>query len=143
MQVLLNYCSENLKYSMNYLPANIKFLRKKNGWTQKQLAEILGVTNSQISMYESGDNEPKLDAFFKLTELFGVNSDDLRNKDLTKEDLPASAKGDPVKRLEARLDKLEARLLENETPELLEELKRMKRDLIRKYPDVAKELGIE
>lgn len=129
--------------SKSYLASNIRFLRRKNNWTQEQLAEMLGVTKSRVSSYELGTNSPKIDSFFKLGELFGVSVDDLQNKDLAKEPLPTTAEGEVVKRLEARLDQLEARLLENMTPEKLRELEKIKRELIRRYPDVAKELGIE
>ena len=36
-------------------------LRKKNGWSQEELAEKLGVSRQAVSKWENGDSAPDLD----------------------------------------------------------------------------------
>jgi len=66
-------------------PKNISFLRKRAGLSQAQLGEALGRTNSQISLYEKGENFPPPDCLIKLTEVFDVSLDDLFFKDFENE----------------------------------------------------------
>jgi transcriptional regulator with XRE-family HTH domain len=51
----------------------LKKLRKLNGLTQKQLANLIGVTQGTISKYESGEKEPRKEIRIKLARLFGVS----------------------------------------------------------------------
>lgn len=44
--------------SKEYLGRCIKYLRKKNNYTQKSLGKILGVTNGYLSEVENGIKEP-------------------------------------------------------------------------------------
>lgn len=67
------------------LPKNISILRKRAGLSQTQLGEALGRTNSQISLYEKGENFPPPDCLIKLTEVFDVSLDDLFFKDFENE----------------------------------------------------------
>lgn len=54
---------------------NIRYLRKLNGWTQKELAERLGVGESTISQYENGHREPDTEMLLKLAEAFDTTID--------------------------------------------------------------------
>ena len=56
-------------------------LRKKNGWSQEELAEKLGVTRQSISKYEGAQSVPDLDKIIKLSEIFGVTTDYLLRYD--------------------------------------------------------------
>lgn len=51
----------------------IKYLRKKNGVTQKELAKILYVSESTVSGWERGRAEPNIDFIVRLTALFHVS----------------------------------------------------------------------
>lgn len=51
----------------------IKELRKKNKLTQKALAKKVGLSNQSISFYELGKREPKIEAWQKLADFFGVS----------------------------------------------------------------------
>ena len=48
----------------------IKYLRKKNGVTQKELAKILYVSESTVSYWERDKTEPSLILIVRLTALF-------------------------------------------------------------------------
>ena len=56
-------------------------LRKKNGWSQEELAEKLGVTRQSISKYEGAQSIPDLDKILKLSEIFGVTTDYLEEEE--------------------------------------------------------------
>lgn len=45
--------------------------RKAKGWTQKKVADKVGVDQSQICNYEKGGYKPKYDTALALAELFG------------------------------------------------------------------------
>lgn len=68
-------------------------LRKKNGWSQEDLAERLGVSRQSVSKWESGTSIPDLDKILKMSSLFGVSTDFLL-KDAA--ELPAPEMEDPV-----------------------------------------------
>lgn len=50
-------------------------LRKKNGWSQEELAEKLGVSRQSVSKWESGMSVPDLNKIIAMSELFGVSTD--------------------------------------------------------------------
>ena len=48
----------------------IKYLRKEKGYTQEQLAEMLGLNaKSSVANYESGANSPSDDIKLKLCDI--------------------------------------------------------------------------
>lgn len=61
-------------------------LRKKNGWSQEELAEKPGVTRQSISKYEGAQSIPDLDKILKLSEIFGVTTDYLIKDELEEEE---------------------------------------------------------
>lgn len=65
-------------------------LRKKNGWSQEELAEKLGVTRQSISKYEGAQSIPDLDKILKLSEIFGVTTDYLIKDELEEEEYASS-----------------------------------------------------
>lgn len=50
-------------------------LRKKNGWSQEELAEQLNVSRQSVSKWESGMSIPDLNKIIAMSELFGVSTD--------------------------------------------------------------------
>ena len=54
------------------LPSYIKSRRQNIGLTQKQLAELVGVTDVTISRWESGQREPIWSDFVKLCEVLAM-----------------------------------------------------------------------
>ena len=57
-------------------------LRKKNGWSQEELAEQLNVSRQSISKWESAQSIPDMGKILRLSELFGVSTDYLLKDDL-------------------------------------------------------------
>ncbi len=60
---------------MVVLGEKVRFLRKKNNLTQSQLAEIIGVTKSMVSSYETSIRLPSYDVLIKLAYTFKVTTD--------------------------------------------------------------------
>lgn len=57
----------------NQIALNIKYYRKKAGITQKQLAELVGVTSTAVSNWESGQNSINTEILFKVCEVLNVS----------------------------------------------------------------------
>ena len=66
---------------------NIKYSRKKAGFTQEQFANEVGIKRSVVGAYEEGRAEPRLQTLLKIAEVLNVTSDALISKDLTKGDI--------------------------------------------------------
>lgn len=49
--------------------------RKRNGWSQEELAEKLGVSRQAVSKWESAGSVPDLQRIIQLADLFGVTTD--------------------------------------------------------------------
>lgn len=70
-----------------YLAQNLKYLREKNGETQKDISKLLsvigyGFSEMSVSRYESGECEPELKKVILLVEHFNVTIDDLLTVDM-------------------------------------------------------------
>ena len=50
-------------------------LRKKNGWSQEDLAEMMNVSRQSISKWESAQSTPDMARIVRLSEIFGVSTD--------------------------------------------------------------------
>ena len=59
--------------------------RKKNGWSQEDLAEQLGVSRQSVSKWESAGSVPDLKKVIQMAELFGVSTDYLLKDEMEKE----------------------------------------------------------
>ena len=59
------------------LGEKIKELRKKNGWSQKKLAEKLKISDATICKYESCAITPTLEILKSLAVIFNVSMDEL------------------------------------------------------------------
>jgi len=70
------------------LGARLKKLRAKNSITQSQLAEYLGVDQSYISKFESGQRQLSVLSLEKLANLFGLPVESLLEGEFHLEQLP-------------------------------------------------------
>lgn len=57
------------------LPSKLRGLRKKNGLSQKELAEKLMTTQAKVASWENGDSVPDISYIAKLTVLYDVSAD--------------------------------------------------------------------
>ena len=71
------------------LSEKIMSLRKRNGWSQEELAQRLGVSRQSVSKWESMASMPDIQKIMAMSELFGVSTDYLLKDEL--EELPATA----------------------------------------------------
>ena len=67
-------------------------LRKKNGWSQEELAEKLNVTRQSVSKWEGAQSVPDLDRVLQMSQIFGVSTDYLLKEELEEEQYVESAK---------------------------------------------------
>lgn len=68
--------------------------RKKNGWTQEDLAQKLGVSRQSVSKWESAGAIPDLKKIIQLADLFGVRTDYLLKDEMEKEKIDTSCDTD-------------------------------------------------
>lgn len=78
--------------------------RKKNGWSQEELADKLGVSRQSVSKWESAGSVPDLQRIIQLAELFGVSTDYLLKDDMVMEETVSYAEtgydsGEPIRRV--------------------------------------------
>ena len=59
------------------LSEKIYSLRRKNGLSQEQLAEKIGVSRQAVSKWEGGLSTPELDKLRALSECFQITMDEL------------------------------------------------------------------
>ena len=67
---------------------NIRSLRLDKGYTQKQIAEILGVSQNTYSQYEIGVLNYPVDALIKLADFYQVSVDYLLGRTEQKKPYP-------------------------------------------------------
>ena len=61
-------------------------LRKKNGWSQEELAEKMQVSRQAVSKWEAAQTIPDLEKILKLSDLFGVTTDYLLKDEIEDEE---------------------------------------------------------
>ena len=55
----------------------IQEYRKQRKWTQKELADRLGVERSAVAKWESGKSQPQAVRLVALAEIFGCTVDEI------------------------------------------------------------------
>ena len=63
------------------LSEKLQELRKQKGLTQEELAEILYVSRTAVSKWESGRGYPNIDSLKAISKLFSVTIDELLSGD--------------------------------------------------------------
>jgi len=62
---------------LNNLGKNIKHLRKQEKYSQNELAQSLGVSQTSIAHYEAGTRQPTIETLMELSQLFNQPIDSL------------------------------------------------------------------
>lgn len=70
--------------------------RKRNGWSQEELAEQLGVSRQSVSKWESAQAIPDLQKIIALADIFGVSTDYLLKDEYEPESTVAANTVDSV-----------------------------------------------
>ncbi|MBQ2506204.1 MAG: helix-turn-helix transcriptional regulator, partial [Erysipelotrichaceae bacterium] len=69
--------------------------RKKNGWSQEELADMLDVSRQSVSKWESAQAIPDMKKIVQLSEIFNVSTDYLLKDELGNENTTPVEKGEP------------------------------------------------
>lgn len=65
---------------------SIKLARVKKGLTQKQLAQLVGVSSSTINRIETGKQILKVDILNKIVNVLGITHNDILDKNVLLEE---------------------------------------------------------
>ena len=74
-------------------------MRKKNGWSQEELAEKMNVSRQAVSKWESAQTIPDLEKILQLGTLFGVTTDYLLKDEIEDEEFTDTSCGSSIKRI--------------------------------------------
>jgi len=67
---------------MEQIGEKLKALRLQRGLTTRQLAEVLQISQAQISRIENGLRQPTGDLIVRMADFFGVSLDKLMRDEL-------------------------------------------------------------
>lgn len=70
---------------MNEFKEVLKGLRIQNNLTQKEIANIINVSERTYSRYETGDREPRIETLIKIAEYYKIPIDILVGRYIKKE----------------------------------------------------------
>nr|MCR4855220.1 helix-turn-helix domain-containing protein [Erysipelotrichaceae bacterium] len=68
--------------------------RKRNGWSQEELADMLDVSRQSVSKWESAQSVPDMKKIIQLSQIFGVTTDYLLKDDLDAADFDPTVSSD-------------------------------------------------
>lgn len=68
------------------LSEKISYYRRKRGYSQQALADMMGVSRQSVSKWETGESLPEVTKLPQLAALFGVTTDFLLSEDAPAED---------------------------------------------------------
>ena len=74
--VMMNVTKRNVTKGGGSMHA-LKRLRLKRGLTQEELADILHVNRTTVTLWENGTNKPRVNMLVKLSKVFRCKVDDL------------------------------------------------------------------
>jgi len=60
----------------------LRTMRKSRGYTQRDLAKLMGVSPSSISMYETGERGPDFETLESFADVFNVSLSDIIGDDI-------------------------------------------------------------
>lgn len=83
---------------------NIKELRELHNLSQKELAEIAGVTDKAVSTWENGTKEPRMGAIQKIADYFGLKKSNLIEENGLHLDFSTQKRPQPVSARQKKLD---------------------------------------
>ena len=70
----------------------LSYYRRLRGISQKQLADLIGVTPGTISHYESGRRLPNIQMALKLAQILEVSVEDLFSPEIIQDEMSSETK---------------------------------------------------
>jgi transcriptional regulator with XRE-family HTH domain len=67
----------------NFIASNLRVLRKRQGWSQSELAQRVSLNRGNIASYESGSAEPSICKMLRISNLLKVHPQDITRRDLS------------------------------------------------------------
>ncbi len=67
---------------MNRFGEKLRVLRKRRGFTQEQIGELLAVSRPYVAKLERGEKMPNAPMIIKIADIFGVTADQLMRDEL-------------------------------------------------------------
>ena len=98
-------------------------LRKKNGLSQEELADKLGLSRQAVSKWERAESSPDTDNLICLAKLYNVSLDELLNTDETIEEISREVKEreeEKGKEIERKTELSDAEIKRNKRYNLIE-----------------------
>ena len=74
-------------------------LRKKNDWSQEELADKMNVSRQAVSKWEAAQTTPDLEKILQLGNLFGVTTDYLLKDELVDEEFVEGVDETPIRKI--------------------------------------------
>ena len=93
---------------INGLPDKLRSLRTKYGFSQKQVADKIGVSPSVVSGYETGERTPSTEVLLSLSYLFNTSSDYLLGRQVNSPESMISLDGLTDDQISAILNLIES-----------------------------------
>ena len=93
---------------INGLPDKLRSLRTKYGYSQKQVAEKIGVSPSIVSGYETGERTPSTEVLLSLSYLYNTSSDYLLGRQVNSPESMISLDGLTDDQISAILNLIES-----------------------------------
>jgi transcriptional regulator with XRE-family HTH domain len=108
---------------MEILAKRLKWLREKERYSQKEIADKIGMSSGGYQKIEYGDRDPKLDVLVKLCDIYEVDADFLLGRHSTISEL---------RKLNYQLNELEGRLLQLklESSKLIDKISELRESLL-------------
>ena len=93
---------------INGLPDKLRSLRTKYGFSQKQVADKIGVSPSVVSGYETGERTPSTEVLLSLSYLYNTSSDYLLGRQVNSPESMISLDGLTDDQISAILNLIES-----------------------------------
>lgn len=98
---------------MKYFAQNIRYIRKANGLTQKEMADKLDKASTSIASWEQGVRTPNVRDTMQVCRVFGVELDDLLDTDLSLSYKPTNSNISEIITLYRKLDSTQQEIVYN------------------------------
>jgi transcriptional regulator with XRE-family HTH domain len=63
----------HIKFSIDTLADDLKYMRRMSGMTQREVAERLGVIRQTVTNYENGERIPETRILLAMVNLYGYD----------------------------------------------------------------------